>query len=160
LTFIDIGKDSSLTDDTEASLDGRPEKKIFFDDWVAVGSSEVTDLVKQLAERDLISAEMKLMLLALGKMNNSGHAVFDPGYLSKHLATVNRSTGEVKPMTRENISKIKRNLARAGLLVNATGGVQCVWVSAGYAQRNRQHGNFRCPFHRTAERWPETDIAA
>src|SRR5690242_1062782 len=122
------------TSEIEPRPDTRPEKKIFFDDWVAVGRDEVTDLVKQLAERDLISAEMKLMLLALGKMNNSGHAVFDPGYLSKQLATIDKRTGEVRPMTRENISKIKRNLARAGLLVNASGGVQCVWVSARYAQ--------------------------
>lgn len=146
-----------MTVELDAADDTRPDKKIFFDDWVAVGRDEVIDLVKQLSDRDLISAEMKLMLLALGKMNNGGHAVFEPGYLSKHLATVNGTTGEVKPMSRENISRIKRNLARAGLLVNATGGVTCVWVSARYVQRSKQNGGFRCPFHRHGERWPESD---
>lgn len=148
-----------MTSEIGAEDDTRPDKKIFFEDWVAVGRDEVTDLVKTLADRDLISSEMKLMLLALGKMNNGGHAVFEPGYLSKQLAVVDKATGEVKPMSRMQIFRIKRDLAKAGLLVDASGGVQCVWVSARYVQRNKQNGAFRCPFHRHGERWPETDKA-
>jgi hypothetical protein len=68
------------------------------------------------------------------------------------MATVNKRTDEIKPMTRGQIYKIKERLRKAGILVTSSGGTSCVWLSADLVQRNKLHGNWKCPIHRTYKR--------
>ena len=130
-----------------------PEPKIKFSRyWVAVGQSEVLNAVTALSERDLLPTEAKLLLLALGSANNGGHAEFIAGELQQLLGRVDKDTGELKPMTRRGVEIAKKRLADAGLLVDTSGGMRCVWLNAAIFQRNRQHGGWKCAAHRIADR--------
>ena len=69
-----------------------PEPKIKFSRyWVAVGQSEVLNAVAVLSERDLLPSEAKLLLLALGRANNGGHAEFLTGELEQALGRVSKA---------------------------------------------------------------------
>lgn len=141
--------------EAEPTQDGKPQKKIPFDRWVAVGQKEAGMLIKGIRRRDELSADLRLFALAMSRMNNGGHAEFQPGELSLMMATVDKKTGEILPMNRSQIFRLKRKLANAGFLVNASGGVTCVWVNAGAVWAGRQNGYWRCKTHKTAGRWPE-----
>lgn len=132
----------------------RPEPKIRFNSyWVAIGQDEALNLVATLADHDLITSDTKLLLLAIAKANNSGHANFAPGELQAMMATVNKRTGEITPMSREQVYKIKERLRKAGILVASDGGTRCVWLAADLVQRNKRYkGNWMCPVHRTCKR--------
>jgi hypothetical protein len=131
----------------------KPEPKIRFNSyWVAIGQDEALNLVATLADHELITSDTKLLLLAIAKANNSGHANFAPGELQAMMATVDKQTGEIKPMTRGHIYKIKERLRKAGILVTSSGGTSCVWLSADLVQRNKLHGNWKCPVHNTYKR--------
>jgi len=90
-------------------------------------------------------------------MNDAGHAWFEPthkrggkdepGELRHMLGTVDVKTGELKPMSSRNVYAIKKRLAEAGLLADASGGETCVWVSHDVAKRATR-GKALCPYHR------------
>jgi hypothetical protein len=117
--------------------------------WVALSQSQANRIA---VEGRALTSDLRLLLAATGKMNDSGHAHFEPthtrtkepGELRRLLGTVD-ANGELRPMSARNVYKIKQKLADAGLLVDASGGETCVWVASDLATRDA--GLSLCPFH-------------
>lgn len=93
-----------------------------------------------------LATEARMLIVAQRKINALGHAMFDDGDLAKLLATIDRKTGELKPASYDTIYRAKVKLARAGVLVDASGGENCVWVASEYAFFGFG-GSTSCPYH-------------
>ena len=61
-----------------------------------------------------LSTHHILHLAAVDRMNDQGHAVFQPGELRNILAKINLKTGERKPITRQAVTQAKKKLYLAG----------------------------------------------
>jgi hypothetical protein len=101
-----------------------------------------------------LSTELRLLLLAYGRMNTTGHATFEAprgkpeqSELRQLLGHVDAETGERHLAAESTIYKAKRKLADAGLLVESSGGLVCVWVAYDHAQKGNGGAGI-CPFHR------------
>ncbi len=123
-----------------------------------MGQIEIGEIARRL-ERNL-GSDLRLWLLAQARMNDAGHACFEPthrkpdgteepGELRRLLAKIDVQ-GELKPLSARQVYNIKQELARAGLLVDASGGETCVWVAHNVAQRGA--GDTMCPYHRSRQR--------
>jgi hypothetical protein len=97
------------------------------------------------------STDLRLLMLAIGRMNDDGHAVFDPGELQSLLARINLKTGEKRPLSRRAVYGAKHKLADAGLLWESSGGERCVWLSGEFAMRKKS--GLLCPVHSNAGRF-------
>jgi hypothetical protein len=120
--------------------------------WVAIGQQEAAALLATLSEHNLLSTEAKLLLLAISRCNNGGHAEFYPKELGELLGKVDRQTGELVPLDRSGVSRAKKKLFEAGLLADVSGGAACVWLNASVIQRGAPNGNWKCKTHQTFER--------
>jgi hypothetical protein len=135
------------------------KKYAFKGRFIGVGQIEIGEIARRL-ERNLAS-DLRLWLLALARMNDAGHAAFEPthrkpdgmeepGELRRLLGRIDVQ-GELFPLSAKQVYNIKRELAAAGLLVDASGGETCVWVAYNVAQRVGV-GNTMCPYHRNRQR--------
>lgn len=82
-----------------------------------------------------LSADLRVLMAAMGKMNDYGHANFGRGELRRLLGGSDRTT----------IYRAKQKLYKAGLLVENTGGETCVWVNNHVATRGKS--GTKCTFH-------------
>ena len=97
------------------------------------------------AEPDMDASALRLYLVAIGRMNDRGHAIFGSGELRRLLGKVDRKTGELKPVSPRTIYAAKRKLYEHKAIVANTGGETCVWVAGMHATRKAKPG--RCPEH-------------
>ena len=111
-------------------------------------------VVKSPEAIEYLSIEHRMMLLAYARMNPAGHATFeaprgkpDQSELRELVGHVDKKTGERVLCSARVIYKAKRRLADAGLLVESSGGLVCIWVSVEHAERG-VGGTAICPFHR------------
>lgn len=117
--------------------------------WVALSQAKARHIA---VEGKTLTSDLRLLLAATARMDDNGHAHFEPthnrtgeaGELRRLLGTVD-ADGVVKPMSSRNVYKIKEKLADNGLLVDASGGETCVWVASDVATRDA--GASLCPFH-------------
>lgn len=127
---------------------------IRFRNWVAVNRDHAMKLAKSPEAIEQLSTELRLLLLAYGRMNTTGHATFEAlrgkpeqAELRQLLGHVDTETGERHLAAESTIYKAKRKLADAGLLVESSGGLVCVWVAYDHAQKGNGGAGI-CPFHR------------
>lgn len=93
--------------------------------------------------RDL-NVETRLMLAAVSRANNAGHAIFNDGELGAILAK-NQTDGTVKPLSRSSQYVYIKRLVSAGLAVEGSN-PNCVWLPWELWERKR-HGTAFCPVH-------------
>lgn len=95
-----------------------------------------------------LSLETRLLLAAISRANNTGHAIFKENELREILAK-EQPDGTRKPASRSTIYNITRKLKEAGLALSG-GGEICIWLPREFWARNVKKG-FMCPVHRTYE---------
>jgi hypothetical protein len=122
---------------------------IDYSSFALVNQDEAQLIASQSAE---LSTDTRLLLAALGRMNDAGHAVFQAGELCEILGKINRDSGEKKPLSTQSVYAAKRKLFEAGLLEENTGGETCVWVTSRLAFRKKS--GRRCPVHSNGARLP------
>ena len=122
--------------------------------WVGVNRDHAMKTAKSPEAIENLSTELRLLLLAYARMNSAGHATFEAprgkpeqSELRQLLGHVDTSTGERVLCAESTIYKAKRKLADAGLLVESSGGLVCVWVAPDHAHKGNG-GVGICPFHR------------
>ena len=89
--------------------------------------------------------ETRLLLAAISRANNTGHAVFNPRELSNILGRF-EPDGSLKPASRSTIYDYVRRLKAAGLLVE--GNERCLWLAREFWSRKR-YGTAYCPVHQS-----------
>jgi hypothetical protein len=93
-----------------------------------------------------LSLDARLLLAAIGRANNTGHAVFNEGELRQILAKP-QADGTCKPASRSTVYATLGKLRQAGLVLPG-GGETCVWLPRELWSRNMNRGTM-CPVHRT-----------
>ncbi|WP_214103864.1 hypothetical protein [Acrocarpospora catenulata] len=93
-----------------------------------------------------LSLDTRLLLVAIGRANNTGHAVFIPGELQRILGR-GLPDGTRKPASRSTVYATLKKLREAGLMMPG-GGETCVWLVRELWERQRARGSL-CPIHRT-----------
>jgi hypothetical protein len=126
--------------------------------WIAVNREYAMRVAKSAGSFEHLATELRLLLLAEGRMNKAGHAIFegergnpDASDLRRLMGLVDKKTGEVILCSRQAIYRAKRKLADAGILVDESGGLNCVWVATEHAVYGFG-GNVMCPFHQHYKR--------
>jgi hypothetical protein len=94
---------------------------------------------------EMDASALRMYNLALGRMNDGGHAIFGRGELRRLLGKVDKKTGELIPVCRDTIYEAKKKLWKAAALEENSGGETCVWVAGMHATRKAKGG--RCPRH-------------
>lgn len=127
---------------------------IGFNNFVGVNRDHAMKVAKSPEAIDNLSTEHRMMLLAYARMNPSGHATFEAprgkpeqSELRQLLGHIDKGTGERVLCSERAIFYAKRKLADAGLLVESSGGLVCIWVSTDHARKGNG-GVGICPFHR------------
>lgn len=93
------------------------------------------------------STDVRLLLAALGRANNSGHACFDIGELARVLGTVTPQTGEIRALHRTSVKNaIDRGVA--GGYLAPSSGPRCLLLQRELWERNRG-GTPECGIHKT-----------
>jgi hypothetical protein len=87
---------------------------------------------------------LRLFFFALADANRLGHAEYEPGALRAALATVDRTTGDVKTPTEAAVSKALRKARDLGLLAPESN-ARCLVLSPRLFQRGT--GGNACAFH-------------
>lgn len=112
--------------------------------WGSLYQKEASRLAKL---HDGGSTDVRLLLAALGRANNSGHACFDVGELERILGSVDRDSGEIRPLHRTSVrGAIARGVAAGYLAPNS--GPRCLLLQRELWERNRG-GTPRCGVHKT-----------
>jgi hypothetical protein len=122
--------------------------------WVAVDQKYAMQVARSPEGIEELPTELRLLLVAMGKMNAAGHAHFeaprgkpDESELRREMGHVDKRTGDRVLCAASTIYKAKQRLANAGLLVESSGGLVCVWVATDFAEKG-SGGIGICPFHR------------
>ncbi|MEU1390702.1 MULTISPECIES: hypothetical protein [unclassified Nonomuraea] len=95
-----------------------------------------------------LSMDARLLLAAIARANNTGHAVFKDGELRQILSR-EKLDGSVKPASRSTVYGALKKLRAAGLVLPG-GGETCVWLPREFWARGLDKGAM-CPVHRTWE---------
>ncbi|MET9249698.1 hypothetical protein [Nonomuraea sp. NPDC003709] len=95
-----------------------------------------------------LSLDARLLLAAIARANNTGHAVFKSGELRQVLSR-EKPDGTVKPASRSTVYDTLKKLRLAGLAL-PRGGETCVWLPREFWERGLDKGAM-CPVHQTWE---------
>jgi hypothetical protein len=127
---------------------------IRYRNWIAVNRDHAMAVAKSPEAIENLSVELRLLLLAYARMNSTGHATFaaprgkpEQSELRELLGHVDMETGERVLCAESTIYRAKGKLAKAGLLVESSGGLVCVWVAVDHAHKGNGGAGI-CPFHR------------
>lgn len=82
----------------------KPWDRHYLDHWL-----------EKTANREL-PAWVRVSLLAYGSHRANGHAPFKPGDIALVLGTVDKATGEIRPMDKSNVQREIRRAVQAGWL--------------------------------------------
>jgi len=107
--------------------------------WVAC--SQDTD--DRIARDDRLSTDTRLLAAARSRLEPQGHAHFKRGELSRILSQVNKTTGEIGPMSSNGLRRAIRKLSEAGLLLSDSWS-QCLRVPLTDVQNGNGY-NSECP---------------
>ncbi|MBB5077963.1 hypothetical protein HNR40_003438 [Nonomuraea endophytica] len=94
-----------------------------------------------------LSLDARLLLTAMARANNTGHAIFNKGELREILSK--RLDGRLKPASRSTVYATLKKLRDAGLVLPG-GGETCVWLPRDLWERKLDRGGM-CPAHHTWE---------
>lgn len=95
-----------------------------------------------------LSLETRLLMAAMSRANNTGHAIFKENELREILAR-EQPDGTRKPASRSTVYSTIGKLREAGLALSG-GGETCIWLPREFWARNMKRGSM-CPIHRTYE---------
>lgn len=98
------------------------------------------------------SPDLRLWLLAFGRVGPWGHACFHRGELASLLVKVNCTTGEVSDYSERAVRGLIADLARAGLLAPASN-LRCLVIPIEIADSQKASGRVSCPEHRCRHVW-------
>ncbi|MFI6292682.1 hypothetical protein ACIBEJ_13905 [Nonomuraea sp. NPDC050790] len=93
-----------------------------------------------------LSLDARLLLAAISRANNTGHAIFNEEEL-RHVLSKRQPDGSLKPASRSTVYATLRKLKNAGLVLDG-GGETCVWLPRDLWERKLGRGGM-CPVHRT-----------
>jgi hypothetical protein len=104
-----------------------------------------------------LSKESRLLLAAMSRANNTGHAIFKAGEL-RRITAKTLPDGTIKCASRSSVFDALGKLRGAGLLLPG-GGETCLWLPQEFWSRKLK-GEVMCPVHRTyGGRWATNECA-
>lgn len=98
------------------------------------------------------SPDLRLFLVACGRVGPWGHACFEPGELADLLPKVTRATGDLGHYSERALRGFIAELVDAGLLSPASN-TRCLVVPIEVLDSQRSVGRITCPEHRCSHVW-------
>jgi hypothetical protein len=90
-----------------------------------------------------LSQDLRLLMLAMSRADNSGHALFEDGELRNLLGK------NGKAASRSTVFNVLKKLREGGLILPG-GGERCVWLPEEFWDKGRGETRW-CPIHQTRQ---------
>ncbi|MER6811587.1 hypothetical protein ABT299_20145 [Spirillospora sp. NPDC000708] len=95
-----------------------------------------------------LSLDSRMLLIAMSRADNAGHALFEEGEL-RYLLAKPTSDGSRKPVSRATVFNNLKKLRESGLLLPG-GGERCLWLPREFWSRGKvSQSQEWCPVHHT-----------